>query len=284
MEKHKKRTVKAIKVGEAGYLIAKHDLQVYYAHFLLNGNKITADGDRIISINDTLEYMPDKPDVMHYKKGDEIMSKEEYSALKSYYDEEDSDDEVLQAIENKKKKEGFEPVYKDRKPEPVEIEIIGYSQETGSKFISSVISTQQWTKHPSLFTVFGSQVVMDEYKNLSKQYANHAKFEKPDRPYLRFTEINGNFAFHDGAPFNDYHHRRSFEKLEEAKEYEETLRVSVRDVVLNVVFPKKMTEFKRTQIIARLITAKSLNKDAMIQVVESIIDDLSDYGNIILND
>lgn len=278
--KKKTRTIKAIKVGDKGYLIARHDLQVSYGRYLVNGNKMVVTGDRVISIDDKLEYLPRNPEILEYRKGNQVMSVEEYNKLKSWYDEDSSDEDVLRAIANKKQKEGFYAVHKPHDPELVEFEIVGYTQDTGSEFISSVISTERWEKHPTLFTVFGQSVVMDEYKKLAEKYSGHAKFDKPDRPYLRFTKINGSYVFGDNRPFNDYHQRRSFTDLEGAKEYELNLRREVQSVVLSAIYPKEMTSFKRDQLISNLNMAKGLSKRAMIESIDSIIKDLQDYANV----
>lgn len=262
------------------YLIKSGELN-YSTQYTLNGKKIekvVRNGDLVITDKDVLEYIPQERTITHYKKGDVKMSIKEYEAIPKYFDEYNTDSEIVEIIKEKKKAEGFIAVYQKVEPCPINIVVVGLIEDVGSKFISFVIHGNSFHTVSNLYSISGRTVSMDEYKKMSRELAEHATFGTDNRTYLRFMKINGNYAFNDGNPFGDYSYIESFTDLKKAKEAEETVRQSVRDAVNSEVFKKEFTSQKNIKILSKLRTIKKLKTaKAKNELIDILIDDISDY-------
>lgn len=253
--------------------------------YYLNGNEIHWEilRDRfIISIEDKFQYLGRDEILVDYRKGNIIMSKEEYNSKPTYYDDEKSDEYVLRCIANKKELEGFVANYQEPILQDVELNIVGYIEDTKSKFISCTISGKWEFKELVVYTTYGSLIAMDEYNKLSKKYENHAIFEKPDRSYLRFVKINNNFAFDDMFPFSDREFIKNFTTLDQATKEEENIRDTVKKYIDKQVFKENLTLIKSTAVLSQLkMIQKIKNKKNMDESINILIKDLTDYVSLI---
>lgn len=272
-------SVKVLEIkGKNSYLIKEDRLSNY--SYYLNGEEISKELIKfnfIISKDDKFQYNKKSQILVEYRRGDEVMSVEEYKSKPTYYFDDTSDEDVLRRIANKKELEGFEPVCKDSEIEDVDLNVIGFIENTGSNFIHSSISAR-WSNNEFLYTLFIANITIDEYKKLAIEYAGHAKFQEPDRGYLRFTKINNNYVFGDHYPFCEHKNSSVFYSLDEAKAEEANIRGAVRRRVENHVFSNNKTEYKNIQILSQLKTIKKLkSKKSMDELINVLIKDLQDY-------
>jgi len=272
--------VKVLEIkGAESYLMA----QSRYDHHLklaLNGVIVT-DSVREIGLSfsksDKLQHLPSSKKLVEYRRGDEVMSVEDYQSKPQYYDDERSDEYVLRAIANKKELAGFEPHQEDPELEDVELEVVGYIEDTKSLFISCSVQGQ-FSKAAVLYTVNPQKIAMDEYLKLMAEYGDHARFNKPDRNYLRFVQINGEYAFNQSYPFGDYDYTKDTASLDEAKAVETEVRDMTRSAVKSSVFTKSITDEKKTQILSSLRTIKKLRtKKSMDELLSVLIKDIQEY-------
>mgnify|MGYP001193052302 FL=1 len=247
-----------------------------YNGLYINGEKINDISLEIgftFNKDDSVEYMPVNKEILHYEKNGEILSKDEYNNMPTYYDSDTAEEDVLVRISNRKKLEGYKPVYKELILQPYEIEVVGSIESTGSEFILSSISNQT---SETVYLIDTNRVTLDEYHKLSMKYADIAIFEKPDRSYLRFTKINNNYAFRDSYPFIERVNPIAFDNLTDAKKEEQNIRLMVRDTVIKHI--GKLSDLKKLSIISFLKnTKKAKTRESMIDMLDILIDDLSDF-------
>lgn len=225
------------------------------------------------SMHDEVGYMPSSKILKHYEKNGEVLSIEQYKSMPTYYDSDTPDDEVLVCINNKKKLEGYKPVYEEPSIQPCEIEIIGSIQRTGSDFIRPSISNNS---SGCVYLLDVNEVTLDEYDKLRHKYSHIATFEFSDRHYLRFTKVNNKFAFEDRYPFTERNNPLIFENLDDAKKEEESIREKVRQSVRNCI--GKLSDEKRLSIISYLKnTKRAKSKAAMADMIDILIEDLTEF-------
>ena len=268
-------------IDKDAYLVRKSVLPTS-GSFSINGEEVNNEMIRngfVFCVNDVFEHVSSTKTLIGYDREGIKMSIEDYKSKPQYYGEDDTDEDVLHAIANKKELEGFKPCYADPKPERVDLNIIGYIEETGSLFITASIQTC-YAKTPVIYTVHPGLVAMDEYKILSLQYADHAQFQEPDRGYLRFTKINRNFVFGDHKPFGDYDYCGQYVNLESATLAEKEARDAVKRIVNNAVFPEALPSYKAEQVLGQLIVVRDMKKkDEIIAGLSSVIGWLRNYTN-----
>lgn len=277
--------VKALRVEESGsnLIMIGNRNHSYYKYFI-NGKKCEL-GNFYLNDGDSLTVLRDGEYISHYLKNETIMSVDEYKKYPTFYDEDYCDSDVLIRIANKKKLEAFKAVHKKYEHEPVEIKIIGYIKETGSKFITQFPEFgwgEQLKNH--FYGVDLKKVAMNEYLFLSEKYSEHGAFEKPsrDREYLRFVKVNNNFCFSDTIPFSESTKPKYFTSLEEAKECELSTREAVRCRVNGAIFKEKCTEYKIQQVLSMLKKAsKSKTLKESKNILSILTKDLKDYHNLI---
>ena len=225
------------------------------------------------SMHDEVGYMPSSKILKHYEKNGEVLSIEQYNSMPTYYNSDTPDDEVLVCINNKKKLEGYKPVYEEPSIQPCEIEVIGSIQRTGSDFIRPSISNNS---SECVYLLDVNEVTLDEYDKLRHKYSHIATFEFSDRHYLRFTKVNNKFAFDDRYPFKERTNPLIFENLDDAKKEEESIREKVRQSVRNCI--GKLSDEKRVSIISYLKnTKRAKSKEAMAGMIDILIEDLTEF-------
>lgn len=253
--------------------------------FFLNDKELSTNDtsrvDLIINPEDKFQTLSPSKTLVDYRRGEEIISVDYFCSKPQYYDEDSSDEETLRAIANKKELSGFQAHYKIPELQDVNTKIIGWIENTGSVFIDCTVTSSSYNP-VVIFTISGNRIAMDEYNKLREEYSEHARFEKPDRNYLRFTKINNHYAFHDSYPFGDYEYRKQLSSLDEASSEEENIRKSVKNAVVKAVFKPSLTETKKIQLISQLNSIKKLKtKKSMEEMLSVLIEDLSEYvGNI----
>lgn len=269
--------------GTSSYLIKNGTID-NYINILLNGKSIDnlmKRSDMVISSLDKLTYDSGNKSLLKYRRDDEIMTIEDYKSKPQSYCSETPEEDVLRAIANKKELVGFEPVYSESSVGDVELEIIGYIEDTKSEFISCAV-TNKYSTNATIYTVRGVATACDEYKRLAEEYSNHANFHfEKDRNYLRFTKINNKYAFNDGYPFSEYCYVKNFTNLAQAQAEEADVRHMVKAIVVKNVFGEEPTECKTAQIISSLQLIKLIDtKAGIVDVIDALILDLTNYNNI----
>lgn len=225
------------------------------------------------SKDDSVGYMPSSKILKHYERNGEVLSIEQYNSMPTYYDSDTPDDEVLVCINNKKKLEGYKPVYEEPSIQPCEIEVIGSTQRTGSDFIRPSISNNS---SECVYLLDVNEVTLDEYDKLRHKYSHTATFKVPDRHYLRFVQVNKKFPFDDRYPFTERNNPLIFENLDDAKKEEESIREKVRQSVRNCI--GKLSDEKRVSIISYLKnTKRAKSKKAMADMIDILIEDLTEF-------
>lgn len=262
------------------YVIKQGELSTGYNYYV---NGILIDHnlfkyDFILNKDDKLTIESKYPVIINYKKDNELISVEQYQSKPQRFYDDSSDEHVLHCLANKKELEGFEPVY-ELPTLDVVFEVIGYIEKTDSKFIECYI-TPKYSTHALLYIVNGRNISLDEYDKLKDKHKDHAKFEIPDRPYLRFTKINNNYVFGDYKPFGDHHYRGTFLTLNDAKKEESDIRDIVKTHVEQAIFKQSLTEYKQIQLLTRLKDVIDItNIDSKNELLYNIINDLTDYTN-----
>ena len=246
-------------IKKKAYLIQEDKLDSY-RNYSINGIKIEDEqkkGQIILLFTDNLEFTSNSDNLIYYMNKETIMSVEEFKSKPTRYDSGDSDEHTLHCIANRKELKGFKPVYEDAKPEHVELNVIGIIENTESKFIHVTISGK-WSKHPVLYTIYGSRVAVDEYDKLASEYETHAKFSVRTRSYLEYNKINNKYVFGKCYPFGDYGYEKNFTNLNQAMGEEKEIRDLVRNVVELYVFPEKTNEFTLNKILTELLLVKDI--------------------------
>ena len=260
-----------------GYMVLKDSVKSYYTYFL-NGKETKLINNLVIPEDAVIKIRKDGKILKDYRRGNQILSKEEYQSKPQTYDSYSSEEHTLRALANRKELEGFEPFYELNPTEDVEINIVGYVEYTGSNFISSKI-TSCW-RTPSIdYVLYVNLVTMDEYNILKEEYKDQGKFETPDRRYLRFVKVNNKYAFSDGYPFGDYDYIRKYNTIEEAQAEEEKVRHMVRTAVTNSIFPKNTISLvKAEEILSQLKLINKLKTKLEINnALNLVIKDLDNY-------
>lgn len=271
--------------GTGAYLITKDSLSSY-RNYLLNGVSISNIQKKLhitVGPNDTFEYLGSDKKLVNYKRGEEIISEDEFESKPQNFDEGDSEETVLRAIANRKELQGFEPQYEEPKPEKVDMNVVGYIQDTKSKFIScSVLG--KYSDDVVIYTMYGSSIAMDEYMKLKEKHKSHAIFEKPNRPYLQYVTVNREYVFGANKPFGAGNYIGTFTNIEAAQAKEKEIREAVKDVVENAIFREHMTDHKNIQVLAQLRAIQNLKTESSRQdMLQVLIDDLTEYTNNIKN-
>ena len=247
-----------------------------YEGLYINGEKKDQTSLEIgftFSKDDRVGYMPNIREILHYEKNGKRMSKDEYNSMPTYYDSDTPDEDVLVCIANRKKLEGYKPVYKELTIQPYELEVIGSIESTGSDFILPSVSSQ--TSKP-IYSIDANNISLDEYNKLSREYSSIAVFEKPDRGYLRFVEVNKKYAFNDSYPFNELRNLLMFDSLGDAKKEEDSIRSKVREHVIKSI--GNLSDEKKMSIIYYLKnTKRAKTKEIMINMIDILINDLSEF-------
>lgn len=280
MEQNFKIDVLEIK-GKNSYILIKKYNDFDCIHINRKSVKELPHGSIVqFSKKDTVEYLQKSDVLVEYRNGNKVMSIETYQSKPTYYGDNTSDSEVLRRIANKKELEGYLPIYKKPDFQPVELNILGYFEDTKSDFIESSITTD--SKPSVIFIISGRIVALNEWKRLKEEYEPHFKFDKDkNTSYLRFAQVNDKYVFSDYEPFGDSDYRKIFKTLEEAQEYEAKTRRAVRNCVYRIIKledkDKILNEFKAAQIVSRLQFIKKLSKNSMIESIDILIKDLEDF-------
>lgn len=247
-----------------------------YRGMYINGEKVDETLLEIgftFSKDDSVEYMPSSKELLHYEKDGKILSVDEYNAMPTYYDSDTPDEDVLVCISNRKKLEDYRPVYKELTMQPYELEVIGSIESTGSDFILPSVSNQPMA---SVYLIDANSISLDEYNKLSREYSSIAVFEKPDRGYLRFVKVNKKYAFSDCYPFNERSNPVIFDKLDDARKEENSIRSKVRERVMKCI--GNLSDEKRVSIISYLKnTKRAKTRRAMIDMIDILIEDLTEF-------
>ena len=272
-------TIDALQIKPNLFLVKRHFVTGFDAKFSVNGSEVLAHKKDSITVKPgELECTYKRGILESYARGSEHMSIEDYKSKPQRHWEDSSDEEIIDAIANKKALSGFKPVYKSPQIEEVLFNVVGYISDTNSSFITCNSNADEYSKNQVVYDVDGSLIAMDQYKLLSEKYKDQASFEVPSRKYLRFTSINYNFAFDDVFPFRDCSYYASFTTLVLATEYEDKIRNAVTSVVTQAVFQTDLTEPKRLCLISRLQLVASLKSvQSKNESIDALIEDLKFY-------
>ncbi|MGL5261136.1 MAG: hypothetical protein ACRC9P_02000 [Bacteroides sp.] len=263
-------------VNKNAYYFRNNRWDRLYKGLYINGEKVDETLLEIgftFSKDDSVGYMPSSKELLHYEKDGKILSVDEYNAMPTYYDSDTPDEDVLVCISNRKKLEGYNPVYKELTIQPYELEVIGSIESTGSDFILPSVSSQTMA---SVYLIDANNASLDEYNKLSKKYSSIAVFEEPNRGYLRFTKVNKEYPFDNCYPFNERPSPVVFDNLDDARKEENSIRSKVRERVMKCI--GNLSNEKKVSIISYLKnTKRAKTRRAMIDMIDILIDDLSEF-------
>ena len=252
-----------------------------YNYFYINGEDINVHDSEFVGIvlssDDNFQYKSKSKIVKEYVRGDEAMSIKEYRSVPTCYDEDSSEEQVLNAISRRRELEGFNPVYIDAPIKDVEIEINGSIENTGSRFIKPSFKSD-YSQSESIYTVNGKDIAIDEFDTLAEKYKDHATFYN-NKNYLEYAKINGNYAFDNSIVFSERTNCIICTSLNEAQKEEENIRNKVRLYALRHIFKKdKLTEYKASQILERLnFIANHKTLKSMKESIAMLAKDLERY-------
>lgn len=273
--------INVLEITEKNAYLIKPGLLQSQIEYYLNDELISNElkkNSLTISKDDKFQFMPNANELLGYERGKEFLTVEEYRAKPQYYSDEHSDEDVLRAIANKKELEGFIPKYKEKQLTDINLEIYGYISDTNSNFIMCG-ATNSYNSKPVIYSLNVNKITIDEYNILKDKYSDHAKFDKLDRTYLRFTKINNSYTFSDCYPFTEIGDEKIFTDLLQAKDEESKIRESVKNAVLKEVFPTNISDEKKLMIASQLkLIVKLKNKKEITEMLNLLIEDLEDYS------
>ena len=124
---------------------------------------------------------------------------------------------------------------------PVQIDIVGEYQDTGSKFIETPISigSVEHRRGQGFYKVLSSLVAHDQYKKLETQYkdSTHTFHNEIIRKYLDFAKVNEEMIFYNKYPWCKEGVVSFFPTLIEAQEHESEIRSAVTATIKDGVTP-----------------------------------------------
>jgi len=256
-----------------------------YQKCFLNGEEISTQIKRkglIINKDDKLQFLPSNKTLTHYKRGDEFLSIKEFNSKPQSYNDKSTDEQVLHAIANKKELEGFEAVYEDSKLEDIELNIVGFLDDTGSEFIKGVIQSR-YSSDKVLYTVYGKEIAMDEYKANELKYKNIARFYLEEgKTNINYAKINGNYCFNNVYYCGDQNYISHHTTLEEAKEQENKIRSVVRVWIKRAIDGYPVSHYNISNTLVTLKNIKKMKtKKTMDELIDVAISNIEEYFNLL---
>lgn len=266
-------------IGKDAFLIKANELSSSVAYYI-NRNMIHPElknKGMTFKKDDVIEILPSFKEIIGYKKEDILLSVEDFKSKRTYYDSDSTEEETLRAIANRKEIEGFEPIYKEIDFEKVELDVYGNIHDTNSNFIHCGI-TDRWNNKPLVYTLNQNAIAVDEYNKLKNKYSTHAKFDKLDRNYIEYAQINGNYVFTNSNMFSEKRNDKLFQSLDDAITEEKLIRDAINRIVKNRIFPENIDPNKRLMILGHLrAIKKAKSKNVMDEMLQILIEDIQDY-------
>ena len=148
--------------------------------------------------------------------------------------------------------------------ETVEYTVIGVMEDTGSKYITTpyLVGQTSWFGSPKnkMYRINVTAVTYDRWLELKEEYGKKATFTiAPNRKYLQFAKINGEFAFH-GSWFKDNKFQYAM-TLEEAREIVNHWRKKTTTAVFLIIRKAPLTAVEIGTVLKRLAVIQNAVMD-----------------------
>ena len=258
----------AVKVGE-NYVVClpqgRYEIDGTQISSGYQGTQVVVPIDKIDTLN---KITPAQKKVSHYvlKSGVEVSAEkvnETRSELNSYFDEdyEQYNFPSLEVeFEVRKRCEPYANAAAVYIEEPEEIagysdklEFVGEQVDTGSKFVSTAYSLGRMSHqhYNGVFKVDVKGVLRDEFGKVVKD--NDWKSEVPTHSFLEYAKINGTYVFTQKSLYKNPNDR-VFMDLDSAKEFEKTMRKTIRQDIMSKISPEPMGELLRKEVYSDIMS------------------------------
>ena len=203
-----------LKERQAVFFNGKYVVQLPRGTFFDSSGSVLPDGQVVVEDLDIHRQIKESPKVIKYILEDGTEKKPEdrqavVAEISQYEDEWGNIDypsiEVefdirkrLQEFEDAKKVYSDPVVYY----EPVEIQVVGSAEDTGSEFIETPFQHGEvtWTPSTGIYKLHTTRVSLDQWRqeaieNHAYEFDNTRAFGGENNQKLEFAQINGNFVF-----------------------------------------------------------------------------------------
>lgn len=217
--------------------------------------KVIKEPKKLLKIVDEagVEYEPEYIRQVRYQYWDDVEEQNLYPDLEAEY-------------EHKKLVQGFDEmthVYSEEASytQPIEVTIVGSSEDTGSRFIETPIRYGQLKfqgRGVGFYRLNSGSVALDEYNKIKGEFVN-VKWETPSHGHLQFVKADGKYPFGSSAthPFLKGNSLEVMEQLDKAQAREAEIRKVVRDHVMPYVNPKNVSDILTPAMIDKLKSIES---------------------------
>lgn len=247
----------AIKLGD------KYVVQLSHTSFEINGAKIGNQTQVVVdNLEDVVQVKITPRKIDHYVDDNgSKYSVVEINNIRTKFQDEDGDDfypTIQDQIDHLKEIEwvnSLEKVYTEEKVErfPVEIEVIGSLEDTGSDFIETAINygKASWDNSAGLYKVQMSRIAKDEVIKLQKQYDD---IDIPNHSNIEYVKASGKFIFTNDPKqwIKNAQHVQIVTDLDKAKDLEKHVRDYVNKAMMAYIEPVKVTDVYAKDLIGSL--------------------------------
>lgn len=249
----------AVEVGDK-YLVALHS----YANYEVGGETIVGHQVMVSDIKSVVHVKKTPPKVEYFTdlEGNRFEPSEVYKYLHGEIDDYDSPEEQIEFLRKQSWAYKLEEHKSEEKVErvPVEFEVVGSLEDTGSSFIETALSygSINFSRTGGLYKVHRGRVAKDELLRLADKYSS-ATLDIPSHGHLEFAKVSGSYVFTStkNACIKNSDACVVTDRLADAKAIEEETRQMIRKIALPFFNPKKVSDIDTKEVIAEL---KSLQK------------------------
>lgn len=255
----------AIKLQKGGYIV-----QLGYSSYKIND--VVAYGQRqqvfVSDLDSVKKHTPERKkeiaaiisdgsevpvDVVNSYKDKYAMYWDDDEEDYVFGDDTDAEIEYLKDVVKYRVKEYIYEVV-PAKDEPIEIQIVGVVEDTGSDFIETpFVYGKTSFDRTGIYKVLLSKIALDEFLKLQVKYKD-VDFNLPEHGHLNYAKVNGSYIFtgYEKPWVNRSDKYLIVNDLGEAKEKEERVRKFVRDRVRMYAEPKQADKIEIKDFVERL--------------------------------
>ncbi len=249
----------AVEAGDK-YLVALNS----YATYEVEGETVVGHQVLVSDIKSVLHVKktPAKVEYFTDSDGNRFEPSEVYKYLHGEIDDFGSPEEQIEFLQKQSWAYKLEEHKSEEKVErvPVEFEVVGSLEDTGSSFIETSLSygSTKFARTGGLYKVYKGRVAKDEILRLADKYSS-ATLDIPSHGHLEFAKVSGSYVFTSmkNACVKNADACVVTDRLSDAKAVEEETRQMIRKIALSFFNPKKVSDIDTKEVIAEL---KSLQK------------------------
>lgn len=245
---------------------------VQFQSILRDGNTYVIGGERINathkqqilldSIEDIFRVVTRPRKFLGFKNpetGKTLPAAKVYQERSQYLDEDDDinypDLETHYRVEKRISEiETWEKAYEEAMEylEPVQINVLGKYEDTGSEFIDSAIQQGKVKFGSGVYQVDSYKVAVDEVKK-QKALQQGTEIEVPNHSGMKYVKVNGSYIFtgNDTPHYVKGPDKRVYTTLVEAQQREESVRKYVRGAINSISFSRRPTNDETKDILKR---------------------------------